>query len=876
MNTENATGNSSVRVRSNATAILSNATSQDPADDMTPPMPFLSNTTSLSGPVLPLSGPLHPPHRFVRQTNAPPTPHTQYSSNQPEALTPLPPVLLQRQQLLQALQLRYHCSAACAASTVNSCYPNEEKCHATVQAKMTAPFVLAVGMVPKQREYVDRLRDNLAVAFQHFPYLNGSAKPQDKQEQTRCAEAVTSGLMDRNGTTSPLSPIDWAEVQARLLSPEKAPLWYMHTELVFPGDTYDVRIYENAYQSLIVKEGFSYVIGCYASGDGVVPALDYVNARLCGESVESLARRMGFDDGVVAALDGLEAEVPTYRYTRVNVFGNNPATSRSSRQNKGHAQQVLKEAGLAYIRSHVTTCADEAVAKVEDGTLLLPVVVKPNSGAGSELVTLCHTVADIRVAFSMVKGVRTSQGTDAAQLVVEEYVEGPEYVVNTVSYQGVHVVTDVWESWKYPEPVVTTGLTRSAEEDLRTAGVEREKQRKISILYDRQTLITNLADLPPSHDARRIVEYTFKCLDALGLENGCGHSELRLDTRKAALESRHAERQRAKMNTAHCNAKDERLEGEPILIELNSRMQGDTPRSTDVIGYDQYSLLVYISEAVNIFGAATAVSTALPFRVDSSSRPQRVGEIPWPPVPPLYRARPSTGPPMTTTVLFLATKEDCILNGVALRTLTKLGTFQRFTRTIFKPNESGFVTPLRHTIDLFSSPTSCVMHGTAAEVEADCAIIRSMESATLSSVVKTILFKLSSTIHAMQKLRENARIIDGRLRAVTEAYRRATSQVELLADKATDNERENERQGTENGGHPFQCCLEDLRATISALQSELTWLTNNLAADDRQTQLLRTEFAKALASQQPAPLYINYQDFSMMKLTGVGSELAVM
>ncbi|CBZ28477.1 conserved hypothetical protein [Leishmania mexicana MHOM/GT/2001/U1103] len=870
-------GNSSARIRSDAPTTSSTAASQDRANGVPPPTTLPSNSTSLNGPLLPLSGPRRPPRRFARQTKTPPTPPTQHPSNQPTAL-PLPPlILLERQQLVQALQLRYHCSAACATSTVNSYYPDEEKCRATVQGKMTAPFVLAVGMVPKQREYVDSLRDDLAVAFQHFPFLNGSAKPQDEEEQNGCANAVASGDRGRNGTASSSGSVDWAEVRARLLSPKKAPLWYMHTELVFPGDTHDVRIYENAYQSLIVKEGFSYVIGCYASGDGVVPALDYVNSRLCGESVQSLAQRMGFDEDVVEALDGLEAEVPTCVYTRVNAFGNNPATSRSSRQDKGHAQQVLKEAGLAYVRSYVTTRADEAVTKVQDGTLLLPVVVKPNSGAGSEFVTLCYTVDDIRVAFSMVEGVRTSQGTDAAQLVVEEYIEGPEYVVNTVSYQGVHVVTDVWESWKYPKPVVTTGLTRSAEEALRTAGIERQKQRKISILYDRQTLITNLADLPASHSARRTVEYTLKCLDALGLQNGCGHSEVRLDTRKTVRELRHHEHRRLQTNSSQGKAKDEHLdEGEPILIELNSRMQGDTPRSTDVVGYDQYSLLVYISEAVNVFGGATAASTALPFRVNSSSRPQRVGEIPWPPVPRLYRARSSIEPPVATTVLFLATKEECILNGVALRTLAELGTFQRFTRTIFKPNQPGFVTPLRHTVDLFSSPTSCVMQGPAAEVVADCAAIRSMESATLSSAAKAALFKLTSTIHETERLRENARIIDGRLRAATEAYRHTSAQAGSSTDEATGGQREIDEQGTENDGHSSQRDLEALRSSISSLQSELTWVTNNLVADDRQAQHLRTEFAKALASQQPAPLYINYQDFSMMKAAGVGNELAVM
>ncbi|KAG5474678.1 hypothetical protein LSCM4_03853 [Leishmania orientalis] len=875
MSTESTMGNSNARIPSDAATTSATTTPQARPDSMPPPTTPSSNSTSLSRPLRSLPGPRRPPRRSARQTDTPPSPPAQHPSNPPPAVTSVPLASLERQQLAEALQRRYHCTDACATSTVNSCYPDEEKCRATIEAKMTAPFVLAVGMVPKQREYVDSLRDNLAVAFKHFPYLNGSAKPQDGERQEGRVSFIARSEGFSNGTASTLTSINWAAVRARLLSPDKAPLWYMHTELVFSGDTRDVRAYENAYQSLIAKEGFSHVVGCYASGDGVVPALDYVNARLCGESVQSLAQRMGFGEDVVDALDGVEAEVPTCVYTRVNVFGNNPATSCSSRQNKGHAQQVLKEAGLAYIRSCVTNRADEAVARVKDGTLLLPVVVKPNSGAGSEFVTLCYTVDDIGVAFSMVEGVRTSQGTDAAQLVVEEYIEGPEYVVNTVSYQGVHVVTDVWESWKYPEPVVTTGLTRLAEEALRSAGIERQKRHKTSILYDRQTLITDLAGLPASHRARRIVEYTLKCLDALGLENGCGHSELRLDTRKAAREWRQQERQRLNKHGSLEMINEESLDGEPILIELNSRMQGDTPRSTEVVGYDQYSLLVYISEAVNVFGAATAASTALPFRFDPSSRPPRIGEIPWPPVPRLYRARPSYGPSMATTVLFLATKEECILNGVALRALTQLGTFQRFTRTIFKPNQPGFVTPLRHTVDLFSSPTSCVMQGPAAEVEADCAVIRSMESATLSLSAKAVLFKLTSSSNEMERLRDNARLINGRLRAATEAYRDVAAQAGLSTDGAAEDGAGNENKGSNIDGYFPQHELEALQRSISALQSELSRTKNNLAAYERRAQHLRTEFSKTLAGQQPTPLYINYEDFSVMKAAGVGNELAV-
>ncbi|KAG5500435.1 hypothetical protein JKF63_03528 [Porcisia hertigi] len=873
MSFENAMGNSTSEMRSTVVADQSASTSRDrPRDGGAPPSKSPFKTASLSASPSYLAKPRpagvqRPPRGVMEQDNTSPAPRTTPATD----LTS-PPLQEQQQKLARELQLTFCCSEACATSTVMAHYPDAEECQTIILAKMSAPFLLDVGMVSAQREYIDSLHQGLDVAFRDFPFLNGSAKPHEEKPQSIEIAARGEGS-GRGLVSSPSAPIDWAEVRNRLFSANKAPLWYRHTGLELPGDIHDLRVYENAYQNLIVKEGLSYVIGCYAAGDGLVPVMDYVNARLSGESAESLARRMGFGDDVAGVLDGLEAEAPTRVYTRVNAFGNDPATSWSSRQNKGHAQQVLKEAGLAYIRSHVTTSVEVAVKKVKDGALLLPVVVKPNTGAGSEHVTLCYTVDDLYVAFSMVQNLRTSQGTDAGQLVVEEYIEGTEYIVNTVSYQGVHVVTDVWQSWKYPHPVFTTGLTRSAEEDLRTAGVERAKLHKTTILYDKQTLITSLADLPASHSARRVVEYTFKCLDALGLRNGCGHSELRLDARRPACEGRRQEPHRLHKSDSPCTADPASLgEGEPILIELNSRMQGDTPRGTNVIGYDQYSLMVYIAAALNVFGGATPASTRFPFRINSSSVLPQVGEIPWPPVPRLYRAKSPEGARMTTSVLFLATRDECILNGHALRALSELPTFQRFTRTLFKPNRPGFVTSLRQTIDLFSSPTACVMVGLANEVEADCAVIRAMESAPLSSSTSEALSKLISAKKKAKVWEEELQKIDKHVSDVMKMYREVAARNGLSADRFFEDRRENSGQSEEGVVLPE---LKALHRRITELRAEWGPRKCALAVCEEDVQSLKKTFANALTSQKPAPLYISYSDLDRMRVAGVADELSV-
>lgn len=765
----------------------------------------------------------------------------------------------QKEVLIAALEAEFNCSRNCAASTVESFYPDEEKCRSVVKAKMSASFVEVVGLISKQRECLDRLYADLRVAFANFPLLNGTMKGDDG-----ILEAVATST-----EASALPPVDWAAVREALFSPNKAPLWYAHAELANVGVPNDLLVLENAYRALATNRGFSHLLGCYASGDGVVTAVDYVNERLTGTPVQELARRMQFEPEVVMALNGVEASVPTPTQTRVNVFGNNPATSHAKRQDKGSSQSALRDAGLAYIRSVVTTSAEEALEQIHAGALLMPVVVKPSTGAGSEFVTLCYTEEDVRVAFEMVDGMRTCQGTDAAVLVVEEYIEGPEYVVNTVSYNGVAVVTDVWQSWKFPKAVCTTGMSAVAEQSLRAASLKSRKRNKTSILYDKQILFADLASLPPEHEARRVTEYTLKCLDALELRNGCAHCELRVDMRRTAAARRgcgDAQQQEPQpqqtdavpagsspissttATTTPIDPTEER--GEPVLIELNPRMQGDAPRSTNVVGYDQFSLMVYIGEAANTFGGATAASTQLPFRAHSSASPR--GDIPWPPVPRLYHALDRVSPPCTA-VLFLVASADCILNGAALPFVTALPSFERFTRTIFKPNMPNFVTPLRQTVDLFSSPSACVLCGTPEQVEADCQTIRAMETADVAPITQSMLQDAVSKTEAARHVRSALHSAEGRLTHVKELLRCVSS----LDTNAED-------EG-----------LASTTMRVAEAQKVRDGLLADYAILKEHLEGLRAAIKQELANQSPLPLYISSETFNLMKHCDLGSMLSV-
>ena len=81
--------------------------------------------------------------------------------------------------------------------------------------------------------------------------------------------------------------------------------------------------------------------------------------------------------------------------------------------------------------------------------------------------------------------------------MVQEYLQGKEYVVDTVSLNGVHKCAALWEYDRRP----TNG-----------AGFVLHGQRLMTAGEDR---------------AQELMEYTFSVLDALGIRNGPGHGEVK-------------------------------------------------------------------------------------------------------------------------------------------------------------------------------------------------------------------------------------------------------------------------------------------------------------------------------------------------------------
>lgn len=176
----------------------------------------------------------------------------------------------------------------------------------------------------------------------------------------------------------------------------------------------------------------------------------------------------------------------------------NDQTKAVSWRDKFQQQEVLRVAGLVApeqcVASDVGTALNFAAAHGGH------VVVKPLDASGNDGVWLCHDEADVRIAFSEELGKMNSEFSVNHSLIVVETLIGVEWVVNTVSLNGLHKVTDVWQ-----------GPSKSQ---------LKENGRPGQFVYDVQFLA------PDSDQRRAIIAFTLAALDALGIRNGAAHTEL--------------------------------------------------------------------------------------------------------------------------------------------------------------------------------------------------------------------------------------------------------------------------------------------------------------------------------------------------------------
>ena len=158
----------------------------------------------------------------------------------------------------------------------------------------------------------------------------------------------------------------------------------------------------------------------------------------------------------------------------------------------------LAQNGLRYIRGKVVTSVEEAV-EFYDSESLNEVVIKPIRSAGSCNVRICLNKEEMITAIDEIIGRKGYYGGKVEELLIQERINGDEYIVNTVSHKGNHRVTLIW---KYSK--------------IRTADG--------AIIYDTVETVNQLGI-----SEAEMVEYAYNVADAIGIEYGAVHGEYMID-----------------------------------------------------------------------------------------------------------------------------------------------------------------------------------------------------------------------------------------------------------------------------------------------------------------------------------------------------------
>jgi biotin carboxylase len=114
----------------------------------------------------------------------------------------------------------------------------------------------------------------------------------------------------------------------------------------------------------------------------------------------------------------------------------NPLVMVQACRNKSRMRHILTEGGFLQPRFTVVGHIDDVEAAVAH--VGLPCVVKPCADTGSYGVKLCHSVNDAQAhAAGLLQRRTNARGQPINEAVLcEEYINGPEYSVETFAYQG--------------------------------------------------------------------------------------------------------------------------------------------------------------------------------------------------------------------------------------------------------------------------------------------------------------------------------------------------------------------------------------------------------------------------------------------------------
>lgn len=187
-------------------------------------------------------------------------------------------------------------------------------------------------------------------------------------------------------------------------------------------------------------------------------------------------------DGVISTASEETSFVSSVIAQRLNLIGSSPDVVKRIQNKK-------------WVRDMTSTVPDLSKPKVwtlsQKNEISYPCVVKPVKGSSKKGVSFCQSKDNLKEAIEYAT-------SDGSEIVIEEYINGQEYSVETLSYKGKHHVIQITRK-------ITTGYPHFAELEHHQPALLDDTVRKA------------------------VVDVVKSLLDTVGYTNGASHIELKID-----------------------------------------------------------------------------------------------------------------------------------------------------------------------------------------------------------------------------------------------------------------------------------------------------------------------------------------------------------
>lgn len=238
--------------------------------------------------------------------------------------------------------------------------------------------------------------------------------------------------------------------------------------------------------------------------------------------------------GVQSIING--SEFGTFITDKLNSlmgFPGNDFSKVKSRISKYEMVKQLQQSGLRCAQSYIIDSHSQL--ELLSPKFTFPLFIKPVESAGSDGCKKINNFTELSSFFNGIHGKLNLLGKMNNSLIIQEYIEGEQFIVNSVSLNGKHYISEVYS-------------------------VRIDQCNGVPIYRSIVTL-----DISTESEVYHLItDYVKECLTSLGVSEGAAHSELRL------------------------------TKTGPCLIEVNSRIMGpvlDVDAFYCAFGYSQPSLL---------------------------------------------------------------------------------------------------------------------------------------------------------------------------------------------------------------------------------------------------------------------------------------------